>query len=60
MRMQMLRKHIQKINYSLQKASLNKVHKVTESLGRPDNFIPPNGLVPKSYVCIWKQKMLGD
>jgi hypothetical protein len=57
MRMQMLGKHIQQINYLLQKASLNKV---TELLGRPDNFIPPYGLVPKSYVCIWKQKMLGD
>ena len=55
----MLRKHVQEINYSFQKASLNEEHKVTESLGQTYNFIPPNRLVPKSYVYIWKQKKFG-
>ena len=50
----------QKINYSFQKSSLNKVHKVIESLGQTDNFIPRNGLFPNPYVYIWKQKKLDD
>jgi len=58
--MQMLRKHTQKLNYSFQKASLNTMHKVTESLGQTDNFIPPNGLVPESYMYIWKQQRVDD
>ena len=59
-RTQMLRKHVQKINYSFQKSCLNKVHKVIESLGQTDNFIPRNGLFPNPYVYIWKQKKLDD
>ena len=46
--MPMRGKHTQKNDYSFQKASLNKVHKATESLGEADSFIHPNGVVPQS------------